>query len=146
LTHAFTCEFQDPMESMSKALKDLQQNLSGINTLVEDIDTFTDGMVMQENFQCNPHTTVHALTVGSLHGPDVLLTAAFTDQFHSIEWHHLLMGRLSHSWVAAVAMYLKTPHNTSFQTRWMTQAITVLWRSAQSEWAYRNTVVCGSND
>ncbi len=63
----------------------------------------------------SPQLADHTFTVGSLRGPDVLLSAAFTDQFHSIGWHHLLMGRLSHRWGVAVAMYLKLPTDTSLQ-------------------------------
>ena len=38
---------------------------------------------------------VHAPTVGLLRGPDILLTAAFTEQYHSIGWTHMFMGLLS---------------------------------------------------
>jgi hypothetical protein len=84
--------------------------------------------------------------VGSLQGPQVLLTAAFTDQFHSTEWQHLLMGRLSKHWGASVAMLRKEPNNTSMQARWTATAITFLWKYLRSVWAYQNMIVHGSND
>lgn len=48
---------------------------------------------------------VHASTVGSIRGPDMLSTTAFIEQYHSIGWHQLFTGRLSHKWGAAVALY-----------------------------------------
>lgn len=95
---------------------ELQKNLATINTPVEVISAITHGMDMRENSQTNPNLQVHALTVGYLRGSHVLLTAAFTEQFHTIGWHHLLMGRLSKYWGAAVASFRKEPNNASIQT------------------------------
>lgn len=62
--NAFTCGAQRSTDSQIKALKELQNDLTPINTPVEVIDVITHSMTI----------------VGSPH----LLTAAFTDQFHSI--------------------------------------------------------------
>ncbi len=71
---------------------------------------------------------VYAPTVGAVRGPDILLTAGFTDQYHSIGWYHLYMGPLSNKWSVVVAMYQKTPHNSSSATAWVSQAISFLWK------------------
>ncbi len=107
--HVFTCGSQGPTESRKTSITELQKNLATINTPVELISAITHGMEMWERSQDNPQLQIHALTVGSLHGSHVLLTAAFTEQFHSLGWHHLLMGRLSKYWGAAVASFRKDP-------------------------------------
>jgi hypothetical protein len=89
---------------------------------------------------------VHATTVGSLKGPDILLTAAFTEQFHNIGWYHMLMGRLSKKWGAAVALYHKMPSDSQVSTTWTKQAIQFIWKYTRSLWNHRNTVVHGSTD
>ncbi len=107
------------------------------NTLVEVIDAITHGMLMWQCSLTNPQVQVHALTVGSLCGPQVPLTTAFTDQFHSIGWQYFVMGWLSHHWGAAVAMFRKATTDINIQMRWRAQAIAFLWRYLRSEWAYR---------
>jgi hypothetical protein len=79
--NVFTCGAQRSTDSQIKALKELQNDLTPINTPVKVIDVITHSMTMWECFQTNLQLQVHALTVGSPH----LLTAAFTDQFHSID-------------------------------------------------------------
>jgi hypothetical protein len=139
--HVFTCGSQGPMENRKTSIIELQKNLATINTPVALISAITHGMEMWERSQ-----DIHALTVGSLHGSHVLLTAAFTEQFHSIGWHHLLMGRLNKYWGAAVASFREDPKDASIPLCWTAQAITFLWKYRRTEWNYRNTVVHGSND
>ena len=96
--------------------------------------------------QYKPNHSVHALTRGSLRGPDMLLTMAFTDQLQNIGWKHLLLGRLSCKWGAAVALYRNKPNDSTVSTTWTTQAIGCLWKYTRSLWGYRNTVVHGATD
>jgi hypothetical protein len=124
----------------------LKKDLFSINTPVEVIDAIMHGMDMWECSQSTQQLPVHALTAGSLKGSHVLLTAAFTNQFHSIGWQHLLKGRMSHQWGAAVASFRNKPNDTTSNTMWTAQAIAIFWKYLRSEWAYRNTVVHGSND
>jgi hypothetical protein len=144
--HVFTCGSKGSIESRIIALQVLQKDLAAINTPEEVIAAITHGMEMWERSQTHPQLPVHALTAGSLCGPKVLLTAAFTDQFHSIGWQHILMGRLSRHWGTAVAMFKKEPNDATSNTKWTSQAIACFWKYLRSEWAYRNTVVHGSND
>jgi hypothetical protein len=81
------------------------------------------GIQMWIGTQTDPQLQVHALTAGSLKGPDVLLTAAFTEQLKSIGWYHFLMGRLCRWWGPAVALYNKQPNATSYQTSWTAQTV-----------------------
>jgi hypothetical protein len=113
---------------------------------MEVIDAIKYGMLQWIAGQQGEHTTVHALTAGSLRGPDISLTMAFTDQFHTIGWYHLLMGRLSIKWGKAVALYHKAPPGSNISKTWTTQAVSQLWKFTRSLWAYRNTVVHGATD
>ena len=143
-THIFTCGSEGSIESRKASLTELQKNLLTINTPPEVIAAFVYGMEMWEQSQTNPQLQVHALTVGSLRSSHVLLTAAFTEQFHTIGWQHLLMGRLSKKWGIAVAMLRNDLNNTSVSLRWTAQTINFLWKYMRTEWTYRNTVVHGS--
>ncbi len=145
-THVFTCGSQGPLKSRITSLAELQKDLATINTPGEVITAITHGMEMWEKSQEHPQLQVHALTVGSLKSSHVLLTAAFTEQFHSIGWDQLLMGRQSKYWGVAVASFGTEPNNVSIQTRWTTQAIGFLWKYMRTAWTYRNTVVHGSTD
>jgi hypothetical protein len=60
---------------------------------------------MWVHHQTEEELRVRAPMVGSLRGPNVLLTAAFTEQFQSIGWYHFLLGRLSSYWGKAAAVY-----------------------------------------
>ena len=86
------------------------------------------GMDMWERSQTNQQLPVHALTAGSLQGTHILLTAAFTDQLNSIGWQHLLKGRMSHQWGAAVASFRKEPNDATSHTKWTAQAIAIFWK------------------
>ena len=104
------------------------------------------GIKMWINNQNTEQSSAHAPTVGSLRGPDVLLTAAFTEQYHSIGWYHMFMGRLGKKWSVAVALYRNVPNDYQSCTIWTTQATTFLWKYTRQLWSYRNTVVHGAND
>jgi hypothetical protein len=93
-----------------------------------------------------PQRPVHATTTGSLYGPDILLTSAFTEQYHTIGWYHLFMDHLSKKWSAAAALYHKIPNDFSFSITWTSQLTHVLWKYTGSLWHYRNTVVHGATD
>jgi hypothetical protein len=121
-------------------------DLLTINTPPKVVEAIIYGTEQWINNQAAAHHTVHAPTVGSLRGPDILLTAAFTEQYQSIGWYHLLMGRLNTTWSAAVAMYRKVPNDPQSSTTWTTQAILCLWKYTRNLWNYRNTVVHGATD
>ncbi len=87
------------------ALSLLQTDLLAINTPSTVIDAITHGIIEWGKQQQDPNHPVHALTRGSLNGPDMLITMAFTDQLNNIGWSHLLLGRVSRKWGAAAALY-----------------------------------------
>ncbi len=129
-----------------KALSLLQTDLLAINTPSTVIDAITHGIIEWGKQQQDPNHPVHALTRGSLNGPDMLLTMAFTDQLNNIGWSHFLLGWVSHKWGAAAALYGNKQNDSTFQTTWATQAINCLWKYTRSLWGYRNTVIHGATD
>ena len=146
VSHVLLCSSLGSTETRSTHLKVLQTDLKSINTPKEVIDALIHGIKMWETTPTNSNVNVRALTVGSLRAPDVLLTAAFTDQWASIGWDHCFMGRLSHRWGAAVALYHKVPCDSTLQLTWTAQTIHFLWKYTRAIWAYRNTVVHGATD
>jgi hypothetical protein len=95
LQHILSCTSQGSTETREAALRTLETDLTSINTPPQVTEAIAYGIQTWINNQNNEQTSAHAPTVGSLRGPDVLLTAAFHEQYHSIGWYHLFMGRLS---------------------------------------------------
>jgi hypothetical protein len=118
LPHILSCRSAGSIENREKALEVLKTDLLSINTPTEVVAAIYHGIQMWIGTQTNPQLQVHTLTVGSLKGPDVLLTAAFTEQFKSIGWDHFLISRLSWRWGTAVGLYHKLPNVASYQTYW----------------------------
>jgi hypothetical protein len=146
MAHVLTCQSPAVATNRAKALSIFQADLVAINTPSQVIDAITHGTLEWERTQRQPSTSVHAKTRRSLQGTDMLLTMTFTDQFQNIGWLHLLMGRLSRKWGAAVALYVNRTNDNTFQTTWTAHTITCLWKYTRSIWGYRNTVVHGATD
>ncbi len=98
-----------------------------IRTPVKVISAILHGITMWVHMQTETDLRVHAPTVGSLRGPDVLLTAAFTEQFQSTGWNQFLLGRLSSRWGKSVNSHLKST-DPSYPKIWMAQLISFMWK------------------
>jgi hypothetical protein len=86
IQHILSCTSPEPTESRRVALLTLQADLAFINTPTAVIEAITHGITMWINNQGLTHHPINAPTVGSTRGPDILLTMAFTEQYHSIGW------------------------------------------------------------
>jgi hypothetical protein len=62
---------------------------------------------------------------------DMILTAAYTEQFHSIWWFQFTLGRVSTHWSAAVALYRWSHPETADPT-------------IREMWLHRNSIVHGA--
>lgn len=72
-------------------------------------------------------TRSHTLTVGSLHGSDMVLTAAYDEQFHSLCWFQLCLGRISKKWSRVVSLYVKQENGPKVdEINWSPMIITIL--------------------
>jgi hypothetical protein len=145
LAHIFSCPSEGSIEHCAQALVTLKADLTTISTPTAVIEAMIYGMTLWVCHQTESELHVHTPTVGSLHGPDVLLTAALTEQYQSIGWYNFLLGRISVCWGKAVAMYNKST-DPSYPTAWTTQTILLVWKFSCSLWIYRNTIVHGATD
>jgi hypothetical protein len=145
LVHVLSCSSDGATEHRQKAINLLETDLASIKTPVEVISAILHGTTMWVHLQTEENLRVHAPMVGSLRGPDMLLTATFTEQFQSIGWNQFLLGRLSSRWGRSVQRYMKSTDPTYPKT-WTAQVISFLWKFSRSLWAYRNTIVHGATD
>ena len=129
LAHIFSCPSEGSIEHRAKALVTLQADLTNISTPTAVIEAITYGITMWVRQQMESDLSIHAPTVGSLCGPDILLTVAFTEQYQSIGWYNFLLGRISAKWGKAVALYNKST-DPSYHKAWTTQTILLVWKSA----------------
>jgi hypothetical protein len=87
------------------------------------------------------HSTVAwCPTTGSSHQPDVHLTAAFQEQYHSLGCHQLCLGCISLLWSQAAVRY---DPNLDPEC-WASLVIHAFWPFTSFMWKYRNTVVHGT--
>ena len=69
---------------------------------------------------------------------DIYLTVAFTEQYHSIGWHHLYLGRVSTSWEKAYQAYSGQSATVEAASRWSTALVMSLWEYTRQIWLNRN--------
>ncbi len=119
--------------------------LEAANTPQQIISALTHGFHAWFLKQQDSTFSASALTVGSLHGPDILLTMAFAEQFYSIGWMQLHHGHLSKYWEKAYVTYTKSTVPTQ-SIQWVTRLIRALWRYTHSLWSHQNQVVHGHSD
>jgi hypothetical protein len=122
LAHVFSCDSDGSTEHRLKAISNLQDDLASIKIPPAVTSAIIHGFTMWVHHQTEEDLRVHAPTVGFQRGLDILLTAAFTEQFHSIGWYHFLLGRLSSCWDKAAAAYSKLT-DPSYPKVWMAQVI-----------------------
>jgi hypothetical protein len=87
--------------------------------------------------ETDPHQ-VKALTRGSMLLGDIFLTVAFTEQYHSIGWHHLYLGYVSTSWEKAYQAYSGQSTTLEAALRWSMALVTSLWEYTRQIWLNRN--------
>jgi hypothetical protein len=145
LEHVFSCLSEGSTDYRLKALALLQEDLASIKTPPVVTSAIIHGITMWIRQQTEAEVSIHAPTVGSLRGTDVLVTAAFTEQHQSIGWFHLLLGRFSSRWGQAVSVHDRST-DPSYHKLWTAQAISFIWKYTRSLWSYRNTIVHGASD
>jgi hypothetical protein len=87
--------------------------------------------------------TAWALTFGSLCSANILLMAAFHDQFHTIGWFQFSVGRVSTRW----SKVYKGCHPESPPAEgeyWVALLIHTLWKFTKAMWDNRNQIIHGA--
>lgn len=139
--HVLQCKSPSALSHRSQATEQLRNNLLKIHTPVPIIDALLHGI--QKWTTEVPSNQVRSLTIGSLKAGDVVLTSAFTEQFHTIGWLQLLLGRLSNKWELAYTHYKGISSHQSYKTNWSTSFIPHIWEYTHSLWQHRNGILHG---
>lgn len=140
-SHVLSCCDPSAATNCDSAFTQLMTALSNIKTPLLIIEAIKHGT---KHWLDPGSIRVRALTAGSLHPGDTLLTTAFQEQFHNIGWYHLFLGRLSSKWESAYIAYTGSNNQKSAQY-WSSLMVSLLWKYSLSLWGYRNAVVHGSN-
>jgi len=85
-----------------------------------------------------------APTFGSLLGPDVILTAAYYEQFHQIGWSQFCLRRLRLKWAKAIAAYKEKGNQRIDSNNWTSHLVSLIWQFTKQMWNYCNQIVHGA--
>jgi hypothetical protein len=131
--HVIQCTHPTTASHRDSALNTLTKTLQHIGTpkpILQDI-------LSEFKLWLQSTTTASSLLVGSLKGPDILLSATFYEQYHEIGWYKLYLGRISSKWAS-----MATPYDTSLDgDLWASHFISTLWIFLCSMWSHRNSIV-----
>lgn len=89
---------------------------------------------------------VKALWLGSLHVGDIYLTVAFTEQCHSIGWHHLFLVWFTRSWEKAYMAYKGRQTTNATALYWSSAVITSFWEYTRQLLSFWNQVLHGTEE
>jgi hypothetical protein len=107
--HVLKCTSASTQSARQEALLRLEKLLVTIGTPALVISVIMGGFrdwldpAFQETRRSRP------ATFGSLRPVDILITQAYTEQFHSIGWYQFCLGRISNRWHKAVQASLPCP-------------------------------------
>jgi hypothetical protein len=110
----------------SSAFQLLLDDLKKVQTPQEILDAISHGQTLWRSHTATP---ARALTFGSLKAPDIVLTAAFTEQCHIIGWLHFLLGCM---WSSALLHYRKQSQDQVIGTRWASFLVSAEWKFTRS--------------
>jgi hypothetical protein len=114
---AYVCSHRD------SAIQELTSSLNKCNTPPNVTNAILHGIKSWLELDLDDTRPIRAPTVGSLKAADVILTAAFHEQFNTIGWYQFLLGRLSKKWETAVSAYTSIAGPTPSNQQWTTQII-----------------------
>jgi len=142
--HVIRCQFGLTTIARIDSLSQLENKLKHIGTPLPVIQVIMGGF----KDWLDPHFPAGARsrpgTFGSILPADVLLTQAYSDQYHTIGWYQFCLGRISKLWHRAVQAYL--PRTQKHQPLpWGSNLVTALWQFTKSLWMHRNNMVHGSS-
>jgi hypothetical protein len=121
----------------------MDKELKQINTPSQVVHTILHG-ILEWLHSDRPSSQSHAPTSGSLQGPDIILTSAYTEQFQSLGWYQLCLDRASRKWSQAINQYVKQEKGTGINREyWSSLLISILWKFTKHMGAHRNQIVHG---
>lgn len=143
--HVLRCSAASVSSHRDSAIQELTSSLNKFNTPPNVTDAILHGIKSWLELDLDDTRHIRAPTVGSLKAADVILTAAFHEQFSTIGWYQFLLGRLSKKWETAITAYAPIAGSTPPIQQWSTQIILSMWHFIRSMWKNRNTIVHGTD-
>jgi hypothetical protein len=89
-------------------------------------------------------TRSRAPTDGSINSPEVLLTAAYHEQFYDLGWYQCSLGRKSTKWARAVEAFPRREKQSFYPAQWTSAFITNIWTFTRSVCQQRNQILHGA--
>jgi hypothetical protein len=77
---------------------------------------------------------------------DIYLTGAFIEQYHSIGWPQLYLGRVGTSWEKAYHAYSGRSTSEEIASHWSIAFISTLWEYARHIRNQRNSIIYGAEE
>jgi len=143
MQHLFSCPHSSAVAHRNQCLDKLYHTLTTAQTPEPLLDSLRYGF--QTWFSNTPSTLVRAPTAGSLWGPDAVLATAFHEQYHTLGWYHLCLGRVSRKWSQAVTQYTAPARHPYNELHWTSILISALWQFSRAVWKFCNEVVHGAS-
>jgi hypothetical protein len=139
--HVLICPFPPIQEYRNSQLSELEHTLATLDTPTPVISTIRQGF--QDWVQPPAHRS-RAPTFGSLHGPDVLLTQTYYEQYYQLSWYQFCLGRISKNWAKTIQAYDTTASKTRDTEYWASFVVSALWKLTTNMWKHCNQIVHGA--
>jgi hypothetical protein len=142
--HVLRCSFAITTQVRSVALERPYDSLVAIGTPPKLCGIIKEGFRdwLDPTFPSNRRS--RPSTFGSLRPENILLTQAYTAQYHSIGWHQFCLGRISKKWHDAMKALLP-PTQPYCRLQWGSHLINALWQFTKSIWHHQNALVHGAD-
>lgn len=139
--HVLICRTQSATTTQEAQLQHLRDTLTTIHTPDIVTQTILQGFT---HWLTPPSQYSRAPTTGSLCSPDVILTVAYHEQYHTLGWFQCSLGRITTKWQQAVSKYYRRDNKTLDAAYWASLFITALWKYTKALWQHRNETIHGA--
>jgi len=144
LEHVLRCSYGPTVVVRQDGLKQLENRLKTMGTPPPVIKVIMEGFSDWMDPQFPAARRSRPSTFGSLNPTDILLTQAYSDQYHTIGWFQFCLGRVSKLWHRAVQAQL--PKSQPYRpNQWGSNLVSALWIFTKGLWHHRNTIVHGAS-
>jgi hypothetical protein len=119
--HVLLCMHPDMRQHRTDALRILSEQLSTIHTPQQIKESILHGFHCWSNEVSSSHPC--SLVAGSTRSPDIVLTSAFHEQYHTLSWFQFCLGRISKKWAAPARGYMPSID----APLWSSLLVSILW-------------------
>jgi len=144
LEHVLQCSYGPTVVVRQDGLEQLENRLKTMGTPPPVIKVIMEGFSDWMDPQFPATRRSRPSTFGSLNPTDILLTQAYSDQYHTIGWFQFCLGQVSKLWHRAVQAHL--PKSQPYRpNHWGSNLVSALWIFIKGLWHHRNTIVHGAS-